>query len=278
MGAWVRVPVFFSTQDALVAGGIITALVIAMRHHTTSEPLAMHATDALTVLASDPTHRQAVVMAGGAEAVTACMAAHADSAEMQAAGCALLQVISFDETVKPDLVEAGCVTAASEALSRHADVRWVAPQLRGVDPRLTRAVHLPPVASVQVPAVVMNAVSFLYFVADEVSTQVHSGGSRGDVLAEGVVTSLLRAMRKCEHEPDVQVSSPTLVTPRLGAASTAQVASPLQRGSDSRCGRVVPLCRRKGSRCFTPCASTRLAACWPRSWARQAWRWARCRR
>lgn len=134
MGAWVRVPVFFSTQDALVAGGIITALVIAMRHHTTSEPLAMHATDALTVLASDPTHRQAVVMAGGAEAVTACMAAHADSAEMQAAGCALLQVISFDETVKPDLVEAGCVTAASEALSRHADVRWVAPQLRGVDP------------------------------------------------------------------------------------------------------------------------------------------------
>lgn len=124
----------------------------------------------------------------------------------------------------------------------------------------------------------MNAVSFLYFVADEVSTQVHSGGSRGDALAEGVVTSLLRAMRKCEHEPDVQVSSPTLVTPRLGAASTAQVASPLQRGSDSRCGRVVPLCRRKGSRCFTPCASTRLAACWPRSWAQQAWRWARCRR
>ena len=63
----------------------------------------------------------------------------------------------------------------------------------------------------------MNAVSFLYFVADEVASQVHAGGSKGDALAEGIVSSLVRAMQKCANEPDVQVSRTALrlPTPRV---------------------------------------------------------------
>lgn len=51
--------------------------------------------------------------------------------------------------------------------------------------------------------VVSRAVSFLYFIADEVAARVYHG--HGDELAESVTASLLRGMTSCRDDPDVQV-------------------------------------------------------------------------
>ena len=109
-------------KDAIVGSGGASAIVAAMRSHPGVETLALAATDALTALASDPTHRDVVTMAGAAEGVAACMRAHPSNTDMQAAGCWLLQVVAFDDGVKSDLMASGCVAAATAALERHASV------------------------------------------------------------------------------------------------------------------------------------------------------------